>query len=88
MTFTCPVLVTTATIYCLKDGLSLEQVQRANELEDVTVACDALVLWEPSTPDLAKYATAIYDQLPSQALASQIESYSAVFKTTERYASA
>ncbi|MFC4312993.1 hypothetical protein ACFPN2_28175 [Steroidobacter flavus] len=85
MTFTCAVLVTTAPLYRLKQGLTPEQVHAASDLEDVAVACDAVILWEPSTPELIEHATAIYHRLPAQALASRIERYSAVFEPPTWY---
>lgn len=85
--FACAILVTTAPIYCLKHGLSLEQVYAAKELEDVADRRDSVLLWEQSSPDLTKYARHLYGQMASPEFVQRIEHYAAVFQPTPASAS-
>lgn len=51
----CPILVTTASLHVLKDGLTLEQFQNASNLNDVAEQVDALVVFQENRPQLSKY---------------------------------
>jgi len=84
ITFACAILVTTAPLYCLKPGLSLDDVRAATSLDDILEPRDALVLWDSESPDRARYARGVYEQVPAEVAEKRIQEYAAVFKATSK----
>lgn len=82
VTFACAVLVTTAPLYCLKQGLSLDDVYAAKSLEDLLDLKETVVLWNPDSPDRSSYCRDIYRQIPSEDVEKRILQYASVFSPT------
>ncbi|HZW26798.1 MAG TPA: hypothetical protein VFF26_15070 [Gallionella sp.] len=82
--FACAILVTTAPIYCLKQGLTLENIYEAGSLDEVVVERDAVVLWEESSPDRERYVRDILNDIPFSDVCQRIATYEEVFVPTKK----
>jgi hypothetical protein len=61
--FVVPIFVTTADLWVLRPEVSIDDIQAAQELDEVAVEVPALVHYEKKTPDLEVYAAGIEDEL-------------------------
>jgi hypothetical protein len=51
----CPILVTTADLYVIKEGVSLDDFQKADKIEGIARAVDSLMVYKEAGPSLSKY---------------------------------
>lgn len=61
--FFCMVLVTTADLYVLKQGLDLETYLSAKSIEDISTQTDALIVFQETGPHLSEYYGGIAQKL-------------------------
>ncbi|HEY1059494.1 MAG TPA: hypothetical protein VGE55_12260 [Limnobacter sp.] len=80
VSFACAVLVTTAPLYCLKPGVTLDDVFAANSLDDVVEPAERLILWEEASPDLEEYTRTIYQEVLENGLEERIREYQRAFR--------
>lgn len=83
--FICPILVTTASLYILKFGLSLQAFQCASSLNDVAEEVDALVVHQAPGPQLLTYCHQIVRTIHLQhpEVKQRLEEIRAVSKPAE-----
>jgi hypothetical protein len=84
VTIACAILVTSAPIFTLKEGLSLDDVYQAKSLDSLVTEHESVILWDSNAPDRANYSRRLFGELDAEALRSRIEKYSAVFEPTKR----
>ncbi len=61
--FICPVLVTTADLYVLKEGLALDDFVNAESLDSIANPTHALILTNPHSELLTDYASQVLNEL-------------------------
>lgn len=66
--FLCPLLVTTASLHVLNEGMTLEAYQQAGSFDDISAEVDALVAFQVPGPEYRGYCdqtmTRLYRQCP------------------------
>lgn len=60
--FMCPILVTTADLRVIKSNLQLDNFTDADELNDVSVICEAVILNERPGPQLQGFADSLAEE--------------------------
>lgn len=60
--FYCPILLTTAHLYVLKEGLSIRDFQHADKIDQVATSVESLVSFEDTRQDLTSYNAMLFDQ--------------------------
>jgi hypothetical protein len=69
-----PIIVTTAELWRLKEGITIEEIRKAEELSDVAEHHDILVLWqEPNELDIRHTKAAFEQRLSEEEIASLSE---------------
>lgn len=84
VTIACAILVTSAPIFTLNEGLSLDDVYQAKSLDSLVTEHEAVILWDSNAPDRKTYSLRLFEELDAEALRTRIEKYRAVFKPTKR----
>ncbi len=84
VTFACAILVTTAPLYTLNDGLSLDDVYQANSIDTLITERESVVLWDSRAPDRSNYTRKVYQEADPSDLRMRLEKYSAVFVPTKK----
>jgi hypothetical protein len=79
--FACPMMVTSAPIYILRDGLTLEDIYNADSLDAVVSEQNAVILWDRDSPDRENYSEGIYRELlrENSDVEKRISEYSEVY---------
>jgi hypothetical protein len=82
--FACAILVTTAPLFTLKEGLTLDDVHRAESLNAVVTERESLVLWDSHAPDRLNYTRKLYEEAEPSVFRSRLKSYAEVFVPTKK----
>lgn len=79
---TTPILVTTADLRILRHDITLNGFHNADNLEDVTTEVDALVAYQPLSPHLKEYASALHFESENDVeLGDRVNRLASVLKT-------
>lgn len=82
--FACAILVTTAPLFTLNSGLSLEDVIRADSIDAIVTEQELLVLWDSHAPDRSNYARKLYEQPDLEAINTRLKQYAKAFTPTKK----
>ena len=88
LTFACPILVTSAPIYVLKEKLTLDSLFSATTIEDVASEHEAVMIWDSGSPERENYADDIFKELVvDSGLEKRLFAYREVFppRTPKRF---
>lgn len=82
--FGCAILVTTAPLFTLNEGLSLEDIYSATHIEEVITEQEALILWDSRAPDRTNYTHKMYREYEPENIRKRLANYSKVFVPTAK----
>jgi len=74
VTIACAILVTSAPIFTLKEGLSLDDVYQAKSLDSLVTEHESVILWDSNAPDRANYSMNYLESLMQKHYAQESNS--------------
>lgn len=84
VTIACSILVTSAPLLTLKEGISLDDVHRAKSLNDLVDENDSVILFDSGSPDRDLYAKHLFGEIDTEALHTRIEGYRKAAQSTKK----
>jgi hypothetical protein len=84
ITFACAIIVTTAPLFTLNEGVSVDQVLNATSLDSLANEQEALVLWDSRAPDRRSYTREIYQKNDPNIMCARVQKYASVFAPTKK----
>lgn len=82
MHFICSILVTTATLFVLKDNICLDDIHNANSIDDIAFEVDALIEYQEPGPYLGKYVNKISTEMfeSNSCIKERLDEFSPILK--------